>query len=166
MIECNRFDLSISFIDPEVPIVRYQILTDLPAGTRVIISAYRTYLDYEGNECVWSLFWDDFFFGKSEGDTNGVEGIIDINAGDKIARREFEDTLSDYSSGIEGELSDEIVVDATVGLRQRLKIFGKNNCNLVGQRVHDDGTMHLVKGGTSIFCPILDENSPFVKEQV
>jgi hypothetical protein len=164
MIECNRFDVSVSFADSEVPTIRYRILTDLPAGTRAIISAYRIYLDYEGNECVWSLFWDDFFFGKAEGDVNGIEGTIDINTGDKIARKEFEDTLSDYSSGIEGELSNEIIVDATVGLRQRLKIFGKNNCNLLGQCVHDDGTMHLVKSGTSIFYPISDENSPFVKE--
>ena len=53
MLVCNLFELSLSVTGDETPIVDYLFYTDLPAGTQVLLSCERTYLNLRGEDSLW-----------------------------------------------------------------------------------------------------------------
>lgn len=161
MLQCNYFEVSAHATAENSRQIGHRLLTDLPEGTVAIVNVSRYYLDCQGAKCVWTLFGERVSLTKMKGDFNGFQDVFDIDTGDKRARASFERILSDYSSGIRGELSQEVFVSYTIGLKQRLKAFGKNNCNIEGQYVHDDGVIRIIRGETSVIISISEENKPY-----
>jgi hypothetical protein len=143
MITCDVFDLDAS-IDGRT--LHWKISTDLPGGTRIIVSVFRLYTNTGGDQCVWIL-WDDavLLTPTGSGDCNGASGTLNIDQGDKNALAQFNELLGPYSSGVTSPIGDELRVQATVGGRQPLKAFGKNNCNLSGAMVVEASPVNIVR---------------------
>mgnify|MGYP003635139345 FL=1 len=163
MLTCDLFELSLTLKQNASghPVIEFSYYTDLPAGTRVILSCERTYNDMQDEECVWVgynavIFVEPAFYG----DFNGGSGQIDVVESDQKALALFNEINSSFSSGVKTPVSDDIRVDLTVGARQRLRAFGKNNCELSGQMVECSGGVNVVRVSESLTIPMLPELQP------
>jgi len=115
----------------------------------------RIYTDYDDDQRVWTLEGDSVIIERSDrGDLNGASGSFYVDRGDAEVFRKFNDSLSDYSSGMKTPLLDEIRLSFTVGLRQPLKAFGKRNENLSGGMVDDKDKMKVVQVERLVLAPI------------
>jgi hypothetical protein len=162
VLTCNLFELALALHnDGRTAILEYLFYTDLPAGTRVILSCERSYTNLRGDKCVW-VGHDEAALAKPSirGDYNGAQGEIDVAASDRRALDRFRQIKNTFSSGITSPVSDTLTVTATVGARQPLKEFGKNNRYLSGRMVYDRGGVNVVEVCKSIVIPIQKESQP------
>src|SRR5262245_22873767 len=84
MVKCDLFEMSLDVVDEGTPFLVWSCYTDLPAGTHVILTCRRTYLDMRGDRCVWTGHGERVEVLPSvHGDFNGARGRIDVNASDK-----------------------------------------------------------------------------------
>ena len=143
MMTCDVFDLLVLV---EGRTFRWTVSTDLPGGTRIIVDVSRRYNDTRGDECLWTL-WNDavLLTPTGPGDRNGATGTVDIDAGDAQGLSKFSELLGPYSSGIATPIGPAVYVEVTVGARQPMKAFGKNNCNLSGGMVVESGGINIVR---------------------
>ena len=164
MITCNVFDLQLAVDGRKL---RWQISTDLPGGTRVIVDIRRYYENSEGEQQLWMLWSDSILLTNTgPGDFNGAAGEIDIDEGDARGLVEFNRLLGPYSSGAVKPVGPEVHVQATVGLRQPLKAFGKNNCNLSGDMVSEDSRgMHFVEREASASLEMSGKFQPVQRDR-
>src|SRR5687768_13720060 len=143
MITCDIFDLNAVV---EGRTLRWSVSTDLPGGTRLIVDISRRYTNTRGDSCLWSLWGDAVLLtATGPGDRNGATGILNIDEGDAHGLARFNELLGPYSSGTVNPVRPEIHVQVTVGARQPMKAFGKNNCNLAGGMVADSGGINVVR---------------------
>lgn len=160
MVRCDLFSVSVGVEDGGTGLT-ISIDTDLPAGTLVNIDCTRTYATFKGRLALWTVF-----DGRAEvqpsrrGDINGLTAFVDLAAGDAEARREFDEALGAFSSGIRTPVSDTVTITTTVGARQRLKAFGPRNENLTGSEVGRDGDISIVRSAIEINVPIRAEFQP------
>ena len=135
MVECNVLDLAVD-INSETRTVTFTCYTDAPCGTHLIASAERRYQNRVGDDCVWILFSERLVVEPSDtGDLNSVSASFAVDDADSRALSSFNDSLGPYSKGMASTLSDTISISVVLGGRQRLKAFGRNNCNLSGAMV-------------------------------
>src|SRR5262249_1094889 len=133
MIVCDEFVLIANVRERTL---EWSVHTDLPGGTRLIVDISRHYNNTRGDLCLWNL-WNDaiILWTTGPGDLNGGTGSLNIDDGDAHGLANFSELLGPYSSGTVNLVGAEIYVQATIGARQPLKAFGKNNCNLAGNMV-------------------------------
>lgn len=158
MITCDVFDLN-AVVDGRT--LRWTVRTDLPGGTRIIVSVSRRYVDTRGDECVWSLWGDSVLLtATGPGDCVEAKGALNIDEGDAHGLSRFNELLGPYSSGIVNPVGPEIQVQVTVGARQPMKAFGKNNCNLSGGMVSNSGGINIVREVAVVSVEMCRENQP------
>ena len=163
MVQCNIFDFKLDLKKSSNGAkVVYKYWTDLPCGTLVGLCFFRLYKDNADNDCMWTLFEEELTVAPKElGDFNGGHGTLYVERGDRNALEEFEDeAFGEFGTGINGRVSDEITFVLTVGARQRIKAFGKNNCNLSGSEVFESGGINIVEVEASILLPLEEELQP------
>lgn len=162
MVECNLFELTVDLVEQDgTPLIRYFFFTDLPAGTRVILSCQRTYTNVQGEQCVW-VGHDEAVFTKPSvhGSYNGANGQIDVVASDRQAFQRFKQTRSSFSPGIASQVSSVVTVILTVGARQPIEAFGRNNVHLSGRMVRNRGEVNVVKVSKDIEVSVCKECQP------
>lgn len=158
MITCDVFDLDAVV---EGRTLRWTASTDLPGGTRLIVSISRRYTNTRGEECLWSLWGDAVLLtATGPGDRNGATGSLDIDEGDARGLSQFNELLGPYSSGTVQPVGHEIHVQVTVGARQPMKAFGKNNCNFAGGMVADSGGINIVREEVVVLAEMRREYQP------
>lgn len=161
LLTCDLFELRLALTGGDCPKVEYLFYTDLPAGPVVIISCYRTYENMRGEKCVWAGY-----DGKRElipnahGDFSGGKDIVDVYNSDKQGFEFFNALSSSFSAGIKTRVSDEFIVSITLGGRQRLRAFGKNNSGMNGQMVSKAGEINVVQVSANIVVPMAEEFQP------
>ncbi len=166
MIKCDVFELELDLdTSGPSPMLEYRYWTDLPCGTKVILELTRSYRDSDNDLCLWTLFEEDFSLSRGDlVDFNGGSGVLDVFAGDRNGLKEFEEfERDDPSSVIVTPVSDEISTSVVVGIRQRLRAYGKNNKNLTGAKVDKSGGLKTVSVERRVRCPMLPELQPPVK---
>lgn len=165
-VRCDVFELEASVKDLSTnPILCYRFWTDLPAGTIVGLSCSRRYLDLSGDSCLWSMIQDGLLVQpKVYGDFCGGRGEIDVNSSDAEGRKEFDDLLGEFSSGIASPVGAEVHLVLSVGARQRLRAFGKNNRSLCGAMVFDAGGINCVQVEATLNVPMADKYQPIDQE--
>lgn len=147
------------------PEIHYKLWTDLPAGTLPGLVCYRSYTNWRNEGCVWTMVEDELTIVPDiRGDYNGVVGNIDVIKADIKAKKRFEELLSDLSAGIRTPIGDEIEMIFTVGARQRLKAFGKNNANLTGPLVQEAGGVRYIELSTTVNAPMRRDLQPLRTE--
>ena len=160
MVECNVLDLVVD-VNSETRTVTFTCYTDAPCGTFLIASAERRYKNHADDDCVWILFNDRLTVEPSDtGDLNSVSVTFSVDDGDSRALSSFNDSLGPYSKGMASPLSDTISISVILGGRQRLKAFGRNNCNLSGAMVAA-GTPKTAKEIANVSIPIDSQFTPF-----
>lgn len=161
-ILCELFEAELSAVNAHGrPEIHYKLWTDLPAGTLVALGCYRSYTNWRNERCVWVMVQDALTIVPNVlGDWNGVVDTIDVIKGDLEAKKEFEDLLGGSSAGIRTPVEDEIEVVFTVGARQRLKAFGKNNENLVGPLIQKRGPIHYIELAATVNVPMRRDLQP------
>src|SRR5688500_8041205 len=161
MIRCDHFSLDVAVERRESAQLVIQLVTDLPAGTLVNVDCTRVYLTLRDQPALWTLFDERLEIQPAfHGDFSGLERSIDVEAGDAEASAEFEEALGSFSSGIRTKVSDTVTVTATVGARQRLKAFGRNNENLRGSEVSQKGDLKIVQAVVEIDVPMREDQQP------
>ena len=161
MVTCDVFEAELRARDQSPQVVEYLLYSDLPAGTQVVLSCQRTFYDMAGKLSIWPGWGDTLIIDPSiYGDFNGIRGTIDVGESDAEAFELFKDINRSCGRGIRSRVSDELTIIFTVGARQRLRIFGKNNCNLDGQMVHQHGGINIVEIECKIVVPMQDEFQP------
>jgi hypothetical protein len=157
-IVCNVFSTELHLMQRLLSIV---YLTDLPPETRVIFSCDRYYSDCSGDRKLWPIASGELFVGLGFcNDLNGGSQQVDIDVGDKAALDYFNSLRSAHFTGISSDPSNDVHVVLTVGARQRLRGFGKNNSGLIGNMVRDSGEIRVIRVESSIYCPMLSELNP------
>lgn len=126
----------------------------------------RLYTDTRGDQCIWNL-WNDavLLTPVGPGDRNGANGSLDIDEGDAHGLSRFNELLVPYSSGIQKLIDHDVRVQATVGTRQPLKAFGKNNCNLEGGMVFNSGGINIVREEVILQIEMLSKYQPIEVEE-
>jgi hypothetical protein len=163
MIACNLFEVNLSVSGEENPIVDYLFYTDLPAGTQVILSCQRTYLDLRGSLSLWVGYNERLTVVPSVQDGYcGCRGRIDVVASDKKASDLFKQINSNSPPGISTPVSEMFTIVLTVGGRQRLKEFGRNNSELSGNLVSDRGGIKVVEVSREIRIPMKSAFQPTI----
>lgn len=162
MITCDVFDLHVVV---EGRTLRWSISTDLPGGTRLGVGVSRRYINTRGDQCLWSL-WSEavLLTATGPGDRNGAMGTLNIDEGDAHGLSQFNELLGPYSSGTMKHVGPEIHVQVTVGARQPMKAFGKNNCNLAGGMVVDSGGINIVEEEVVVSAEMRREYQPIEVE--
>jgi hypothetical protein len=162
---CEVFEANLHVANPYGrPEIHYELWTDLPDGTLVALGCYRNYTNWRNESCVWVMVQDALTVVPNiKGDYNGVAGVIDVVKGDLEAKEEFEELLRG-SAGIRTPVGDEIEVIFTVGARQRLKAFGKNNQNLVGRLIQERGPIHFIELKAIVNAPMRRDLQPLKTE--
>ena len=162
MITCDVFELQIeSSKDATNQILRYLLYTDLPAGTLVLLDCFRTYLDWNDDECIWAGNPEEMAVVPGVlGDYNGLKGSIDVLATDKAALQKFFDRAKDSLSGIRTSVSDELTVRFFLGASQRIRAFGKNNCNVEGAMVFEDEGVKIAEVSETLFLAMNKDLQP------
>lgn len=157
MIVCNLFEVDVTVIGGDNPIVDFVIRTDLPAGTQVIYSTHRTYLDSAGEASVWVGQNDRLTISEA----GECRGRIDMFASDKKAAEHYRQINSGYSkTGISTPVSDTVELEFVVGGRQRLREFGRNNSELSGTLVTDRGGIKVVEAVRELRIPMKSTLQP------
>ena len=158
MITCDLFDLDASVLGRTL---RWSVSTDLPGGTRIIVDVSRRYINTRGDQRIWSLWGDGILLtATGPGSRNGAAGTLNIDEGDAHGLSQFNELLGPYSSGILKPVGPEIYVQVTVGARQPMKAFGKNNCNLAGGMVADSGGINIVREELVVSAEMRQEYQP------
>ena len=86
---------------------------------------------------------------------------MDVIASDERALKRFREIHSDgFSHGTKTPVDDELVVDMVVGARQRIRDFGKYNCNLTGEMVENSGGIQIVRISKSLNIPMRPDLQP------
>jgi hypothetical protein len=148
------------------PQVRYFFYTDLPAGTKVILSCQRTYTNTQGERCVWVGRDEAVLTEPSvQGTYSGARGQIDVVGSDRRAFERFKQIRSAFSPDIASAVSDVLSVILTAGARQPLKEFGRNNAHLSGQLVRRRGDVNIVQVSKDVKVPVRKECQPIEKER-
>jgi hypothetical protein len=161
MLICDIFDVRASVIDGENPTIEYLFYTDLPAGTRVILSCQRTYHDMASELSLWTGHSETMdVMPAVHGSYNGGRGRINVVESDKRGLALFQQINRSNGPGIKSKVSDELTLVFTVGARQRIRDFGKNNNELSGQMVNTAGGIHVVEVQQSIHIPMRDDIQP------
>ena len=161
MIECNNFEIEIEIEETKKRKLSWSFFTDLPCGTKVIISVERFYKDHDDSDCVWTLYNEGIEVTKTDnGDFNGNHGELVVDNADSVAFEDFNENLGPYSSGIKTPVTDSITVEVVVGARQPLKAFGKNNINMAGSQVVQSGNINVVRVSKNVSVPIKDKFQP------
>jgi len=162
MITCDAFDLDLVV---EGRTLRWTVSTDLPGGTRLIVDVSRRFINTRGDKCLWSL-WNDavLLIATGPGDRNVATGTLNVDEGDAHGLSQFNELLGPYSSGVAKPVGPEIYVEVTVGARQPMKAFGKNNCNLVGGMVAVSGGINIVRGEVVVSSEMRREYQPIEVE--
>lgn len=158
VITCDVFDIHAAV---EGRILRWSVSTDLPGGTRLIVDVSRQYTDARCDKCVWSL-WNDavLLTPTGPGDRNGAIGTLNIDEGDAHGLSRFNKLLGPYSAGILKPVEHDLFLQVTVGARQPMKAFGKNNCNLTGDMVVDSGGINIVRKELALWVEIRHDYQP------
>ena len=86
-----------------------------------------------------------FFILRSAPATTTGQPAPSTSKGDAHGLEQFNESLVPYSAGILKPVSPQLHVSATVGARQPMKAFGKNNCNRDGGMVSDAGDTKIVR---------------------
>jgi hypothetical protein len=163
MITCDVFELVLNVESDGDLFIEYSFYTDLPAGTRVTLSCQRMFANMRDEECLWVGYNEAKMVEPSvHGDYNGGSGRIDVIESDKKALALFKQINKGLSAGIKTPIGDDFTVVLTVGARQRLREFGRNNCNLSGQMVSETGGINVVEVSKSIKLPMLAELQPLL----
>ncbi len=158
MVTCDVFDLHITVNDR---MLGWNLSTDLPGGTRVMVDVFRRFTNTRGDPCVWSLWSDAILLTPTgPGDRNGASGNLNIDSGDAHGLSRFNALLGPYSSGILKPVDAEVHVQVTVGARQPMKAFGKNNCNLTGGMVVESGGINIVREEVVVVVEMRPEYQP------
>jgi len=111
--------------------------------------------------CVWLGDGDTLYLQPSiYGDFNGIQGRINVVDSDKGSYSLFKEINRSFGRGITSRVSDEMTIIFTVGAKQRLRIFGKRNCELQGGMVTKHGDINIVNVQKDIFIPMLEELQP------
>lgn len=161
MIRCDIFELRLSCGNGAT--IDYLLWTDLPAGTRVMVTCKRSFINLRNETRVWMGYNDALEVKPSvHGDFNGLKGTIDIRESDQIASSMFDSIQSAHSAGIQSKVSDEVVVVMSVGGRQRLRAFGKNNESLSGQMVDESASPRVVRVSKSLVIPMDNDLQPIL----
>jgi hypothetical protein len=151
---CNHFDVSASVL-ADAKTIEFSLRSDLPPGTLVILSVQRKYLDYHGQPSIWVGHSERFALGDSRDVAGGVySGFVDTFHSDTIAYNLFRRINTDGNSSTSSLPSNELDLIFTVGLRQQLKVFGKNNAFLSGSKVSKDGNISIVRAVTTLKLPL------------
>ena len=119
-----------------------------------------------GTKCVWVGHNERIEIQPAiRGDFNGVTGRVDLVASDRRASLRFERINGEFSSGVKGKVSDQLTVSMTVGARQPMRLFGKNNCNLSGVMVTHTGEVNVVIVEKIILTPMPAELQPYPPDE-
>lgn len=162
MIKCDVFELSAEVVEKTGKLVlTYLFYTDLPPHTRAIVTLRRTFLNSRDEECVWGGFNSAEMLNPGvHGDYAGLAGEIDIAMSDQIGADRFREINQSFSAGISAPASDRLSLIVTVGARQRLRAFGKNNANLSGVMVVNSGGINVGESVVTVEVPMADELQP------
>ena len=165
MIRCDMFALEVTVERAAHSLLEIRLTTDLPAGALVIVDCARTYETLRERQALWTVFNERFEVKpRVRGDFNGFTVSVDVDAGDEQASSEFEESLSDFSAGIRAPVSDSVTVTATLGGRQRLRPFGRNNENLSGSEVTTDGGIKIARAVVEVSVPMRAELQPLAED--
>jgi hypothetical protein len=158
MITCDVFDLDAVV---EGRTLRWSVSTDLPGGTRLIVDISRRYTNTRGDECLWTLWGDAVLLTPTvRGDRNGASGTLNVDDGDARGLLQFNKLLGPYSSGTVRPVGTDIHVQVTVGARQPMKAYGKNNSNLAGGMVAESGGINIVREEVVVLAEMNSEYQP------
>lgn len=162
MVKCDLFEVKLAVENEgDKPYLVWSFYTDLPAGTQIILTCNRTFLDMQGDKCLWTGHNERIEVEpKAHGDYNGAGGRIDVNASDKKALELFNQINAGFSPGIKTPVSDELTLGFTAGARQRVRAFGRNNSELSGQMVTTTGGINVVEMKKSVLIPMQKELQP------
>jgi len=162
MPTCDLFEVNITGLEPDT--VDYLVYTDLPAGTRVLVTCQRSFVNLKSERRLWIGYDEALVIQPSiYGDFNGLRGRIDVVQSDRRALERFRNIDASWSSGIGSKVSDEVEIVFTVGARQRLRDYGRNNENLSGQMVSRSGDLKIVESRAAVIVPMHSELQPLVE---
>lgn len=159
MVRCDVFNVTVQLRQNDQ--LHFEFITDLPPGTRVLVTCERSFLNYTGANSVWTGF-DDFVEVKPSATEhlNGATGTVDVVSSDQLASSFFKETMKGKASKVTSPVSDDLHLVFTVGARQRLAEFGKNNCELNGRMVVHEGGVPYVSVRASVTCPMAVKYQP------
>jgi len=166
MVTCDLFEMNLAVKQKGgKPYLVWSFVTDLPARTQVILSCSRTFLNMRGDTCVWTGHNERLEVQPNAlGDYNGTAGRIDVDDSDQKALDLFNEIHTAFSSGVKTPVSDELTLCLTVGARQRLRAFGRNNSDLSGHMVSRAGDINKVEICKSVVVPMQDAFQPVETE--
>jgi hypothetical protein len=163
MVECSLFEVVVKC---DERILYIDIKSDLPAGTRVIVSVFRTYRNLANEEELWQLLSEAIFLESLQRELNGFSLSANIDELDGKAKEYFKSVIPSCPRGMTSLPSELINIRCSVGARQKLKLFGKMNKKLRGNKVVASGGINLVEGCSNVILPISEENLPINKDNV
>lgn len=164
MIQCDLFETTARLVEDNL--LQFQVTTDLPPGTRVLVSCERTFVNYLDEHCVWIGFNDFLEIPPGGNGCNRAAATIDITASDNLASSSFRGIMKGNAAVIKAPVSDELRLVFTVGARQRLREFGKNNSQLVGKMVKSEGGVAFVSAVVCVHCPMATKYQPKIAQSV
>ncbi len=161
---CERFDSEAKLTGDDSRTIEFCVRTDLPIGTLVGVMLSRSYRDSTGDEAIWVGFGEAFTVGPTQdAEINGFVGKCDIDTSDRSGVAWFKMANSQTGLFTTAPVSDVVTVSMTVGGRQRLRAFGKHNCNLAGSQVtittKPDGT-NFINREQQLLIPMRAEFQP------
>ena len=162
MVQCDVFEVKVDLEDESGrPYLVWTFHTDLLAGTQVILACERTFSDMLGATCLWTGHNERLEVHPNvHGNYNGANGRIEVYASDKKARELFEEISTGSAPAIKTPVSDEMILSFTVGARQKLRAYGRNNTELRGKMVSANGDINVVVVSKSICIPMQRELQP------
>jgi hypothetical protein len=155
MVRCDVFELRASVTNGSPRILRWELLTDLPPGSRCTLAIERGYDNAEGLLELWTLYEHKITVAPRPGYTvNGAQGEIDIDQGDLAALAALLSDEEQGTSGMRDRPSEQIEVSCILGAPQPLRDFGPNNFQLIGTKVTHHSDLRVVDVSTYTHAPI------------
>jgi hypothetical protein len=161
MVRCDVFELRASVGTGPTRVLQWDLVTDLPPGSRCTLAIERGYDNTEGRLELWTLYEQHITVATRPGyNMNGARGEIDIDQGDLAALAALLADAEQAVSGIRDRPSERIEVSCILGAPQPLRDFGPNNLQLTGSQVTEHRDLRVVDVSTFVYAPVANDLFP------
>jgi hypothetical protein len=155
MVTCTFLSLDLDADLGPKRFLRCRVQSDLPPGTLLMVMVYREYLAKDGEAQCW-IGSESLECMLSEQSSGRAGALLElpIDDFDRSALKSFR-KMEGSGRWLQRGVSDEVLVEVFLGLKNGLpKIFGRNNRELQGEIVLEEGGMRTVRVEKTITIPL------------